>query len=175
MQDDIRQDVLLCNKVNQMETHNFCSLKILTNCTWNLDRLEWLLHDYHDKEIEKYLRYGFPISQFKTTGSTYIPQNWSEANVNYKSVKRYFQVELKNKAVMSTFNENPFNHCAFYSPLNTRDKKDRMEKRIIVDMSFPKGNSINDDIKKDEYQNKKFTSHTQQLKKEGQRLFAIQM
>ena len=30
-----------------------------------------------------------------------------------------------------------------------------MEKRIIVDMSFPKGNSVNDGIKKDEYLDEK--------------------
>ena len=70
--------------------------------------------------------------QFKTTGSTSITQNWPGANVNYESVKKYFQVELENKAAMDPFNENPFNHCVFYSPLNTRDKKDNMEKRIIV-------------------------------------------
>ena len=122
----------------------------------NLDKLEQLLHTNNDKEIVNYLRYGFPISQYKTTGSTSIPNNWPGANLNFTSIQQYFRVELENRAVLGLFTRNPFDHDAFYLPNNTRDKKDSSKKRIIVDMSFPKGNSVNDGIKKkDEYLNEK--------------------
>ena len=122
---------------------------------WNLDKLEKLLHTYDDKEIVDYLRYGFPISQYKTTGLTSIPNNWPGANSNFTSIQQYFRVELENKAVLGPFTRNLFDHDAFYLPINTREKKDSSKKRIIVDMSFPKGNSVNDRIKKDEYLDEK--------------------
>ena len=31
-------------------------------CFWNLNHLEKLLHNYHDKAIVDHLRYGWPIS-----------------------------------------------------------------------------------------------------------------
>ena len=105
--------------------------------------------------LVNYLRYGFPISQLDLKGSKCVSKNWPGAVVHKDSVSKYFQMELENRAIMGPFNNNPFDHDAFYSPLNTRDKKDSLEKRIIVDVSFPKGNSINDGIKKDQYLDKK--------------------
>ena len=119
------------------------------NCSWDLDKLETLLHDHNGKEVVDYL------SQFKTTGSTSVPNNWPGANLNFDSVSKYFQVELGNRAVLGQFAQNPFDHDAFYSPINTRDKKNSSEKRIIVNMSFPKGNSVNDSIRNDEYLDQK--------------------
>ena len=148
---------MLCNKLNQLGKFNFCSLKVRTNCNWDLDKLENWLFDYEDKMLVNYLRYGFAISHFDLKGSKSIPKNWPGAVANKTSLANYFQVELKNKAVMGLFEENPFNCNAFYSPLNTRDKKDSMEKKIIFNMSFPKGNSINDRTKKDQYLDEKIS------------------
>ena len=39
----------------------------------------------------------------------------------------------------------------FLSPLNTVPKHDTDERRIILDLSFPKGHAVNDFISKDEY------------------------
>ena len=137
-------------------------VKIPTNCSWNLDKLEKFLHTYNDKEIVDYLRNGFPISQYETTGLTSIPNNWLGANLNFNSVQQYFRVELENRAVLGPFARNPFDHDTFYSPINTRDKKDSSKKRIIVDISFPKGNSVNDRIKDEYLDEKKLISNIQQ-------------
>ena len=74
---------------------------------------------------------------------------------NFESICKYFQLELGNKAVLGPNAENPFDYDASYSPINTRDKKDSAEKRIIVDMLFRKGNSVNDGIRKDDYLDQK--------------------
>ena len=52
---------------------------------------------------------------------------------------------------MGPFKVNPFNQPIGISPLNTRDKKDSSEKRIILDLSFPLGLAINEGIDKDKY------------------------
>ena len=70
-----------------------------------------------------------------------IPINWPGVFQNASDVKKYFDKELENNAVLGPFHSNPFANKAYLSPLNTRNKKDSEEKRIIVDMSFPKGKS----------------------------------
>ena len=60
-------------------------------------------------------------------------------------------MEIQNKVVLGPFPSNPFDQKAFFSQLNTRDKKDSLEKQVIVDMSFPEGTSVNDRIRRDEY------------------------
>ena len=52
---------------------------------------------------------------------------------------------------MEPFNSNPFLQPLGISPLNTRDKKDSTEKRIILDLSFPEGLAVNESIDKTEY------------------------
>ena len=53
--------------------------------------------------------------------------------------------------MLGPFQENPFDRPCFFSPLNTGDKHDSTEKRIILDLSFPKGNSVNDGVDKSKY------------------------
>ena len=67
---------------------------------------------------------------------------------NLVDVRKYFDKEIANNAVLGPFCFNPFTHSPYLPPFNTRDKKDSEEIRIIVNMLFPKGNSINDRIKK---------------------------
>ena len=76
---------------------------------------------------------------------------------NTSDVRNYFNKEIANNAVLGPFLNNPFTNDAYWSPLNTQDKKDGTEKRIIVNMSFPKGNSINDGIRKDCYLDKQIS------------------
>ena len=58
---------------------------------------------------------------------------------NASDVRKYLDKELANDAVLGHFQSNTFANDAYLSLLNTRDKKDSEEKRIIVNMSFPKG------------------------------------
>ena len=39
----------------------------------------------------------------------------------------------------------------YLSPQNSVPKKETSDRRLILDLSFPEGNSINDGIPKDEY------------------------
>ena len=59
--------------------------------------------------------------------------------------------EVLNKAIVGPFKNNPFSFGIKISPLNSVPKKDTSERRVILDLSFPKGNSVNDHINKNEY------------------------
>ena len=75
------------------------------------------------------------------TGATDYPEE----------MKKYLQKECKNQAVGGPFNKNPFNSGLRISPLNSVPKKETDERRVILDLSFPKGNGVNDFISKEEY------------------------
>jgi hypothetical protein len=59
--------------------------------------------------------------------------------------------------------DNPFNDPIALSPLHSVPKKDSSERRVIVDLSFPEGESVNLGILKDEYLGLKIKFLIQQL------------
>ena len=59
--------------------------------------------------------------------------------------------ELDFNAILGPFQENPFICNICVSPLNTVSKKDSEERRIILDLSYPKDKSVNDFVSKDFY------------------------
>ena len=77
--------------------------------------------------------------------------NWKGAQLYPPEIRKYLTKEIECKAVLGPFQKNPFNSPCFFSPLNTRDKRGLMEKRIILDLSFPEGNSVNDGLDKTKY------------------------
>jgi hypothetical protein len=60
-------------------------------------------------------------------------------------VKLYLQTNYCSKdAIIGPFEKNPFNCSLKISPLNTVTKKDSIERRVILDLSFPEGQSVNE-------------------------------
>ena len=115
--------------------------------------MEELLQDYEDKEIIKYLRFGWPINTVNTSVDTQVPQNQKSIHENRDKVIDYLCTELHEGAIVGPFADNPFGDSARFSPLGTREKKDDPTKiRIIHNLSFPfKGRSVNESIPKDEF------------------------
>ena len=97
------------------------------------------------------LKYSWPISHEGRRYNTEKVKNWKGAIINKKAIKAYLDNEMKFNSVIGPFKVNPFNQPIGISPLNTRDKKDSLEKRIILDLSFPAGLTINEGINKDQY------------------------
>ena len=52
---------------------------------------------------------------------------------------------------MGPYKHIPFSNNVGISPLSTRPKKGTVERRVILDLSFPIGNAVNDDIPQDTY------------------------
>ncbi len=66
-------------------------------------------------------------------------------------METYFRQEILEGNMLGPFKTNPLSSPIFISPLCTMDKKDSIERRVITDLSYPKGNSINDLIPKWQY------------------------
>lgn len=110
--------------------------------------MEVLLKDYHDQELIKYLRFGWPVGCLDP-GTQTIPKNHKGAEQNKEEIVAYLHKQSQAGTLIGPFAVNPFGERARFSALNTRDKKESGQKRVIVDLSAPKGNSINGGTPKD--------------------------
>ena len=117
----------------------------------NIIFLEQELHDYPDKRIIEFFKYGWPIGLMeKFTQNNKFP-NHRSAVMYPKEIGTYLSQEVSEGAMLGPFKLNPLSSHIFISPLCTVEKKDSSERRIITDLSFPEGNSVNDRISKGQY------------------------
>ena len=101
---------------------------------------------FKDKTLISMLTYGFPIGYatnvIPATGMT----NHSSARQHPVSVGNYIAKELKHEALIGPMEEAPFEPWTRTSPLMTRPKADPALRRVILDLSFPEDESVNDGI-----------------------------
>ena len=111
------------------------------------------MQDYEDKEVIKYLHFGWPINTLNTKIDERKPRNQLGIMQNRDKVISYLEAELKNKSMVGPFNRNLLGREARFSPLGTRPKKDDpLQVRVILNLSHPfKGDSVNHSIDKDNY------------------------
>ena len=121
---------------------------------WDLGIFEQLLRasGYEDLEVIEWMRYGWPMGRLPSLVDPAITnKNHKGATEHQEALKKYIVKEQKYGAVMGPYPNIPFQGKVGISPLSTRPKKDTEERRIILDLSFPIGNSVNDGIQKDSY------------------------
>ena len=121
-------------------------------CGWDLDLLQKMLIGYYDGEVVTFMRYGWPVSR---------PPNWPDPKPTFSNHKgalefptemnKYIDKERSYGAVIGPFEEVPFTSRIAVSPLSSREKKDSSDRRVIMDLSWPPGCSVNDGIAKDQF------------------------
>ena len=126
--------------------------KIQVKSKWNLELLESLLTDYDDKEIVEWLRYGWPTGRLPGLAEPKIwGKNHKGAEEFPQALQAYIAKESQHGAIMGPYDKIPFQGKVGISPLSTRAKKNSQERRVILDLSFPIGEGINDGIPKETY------------------------
>ena len=146
------KDIQLHQQVNSKGYPNRWGVRIPVQTKWNLEKLGQLLTDYEDKEVVEWMRYGWPTGRLPTLPDPSITnKNHTGASEHPEALRKYIQKEQAQGAVMGPFERIPFQGKIGISPLSTRPKKDSDDRRIILDLSFPIGNSINDGMIKDNY------------------------
>ena len=133
---------------------NFMGVRIPVDSQLNINAWRLYLAQYWDKQIVDLLQYGFPLDfdRSRLLQSTYV--NHSSALKFPDHVQNYIQTEKQYEAILGPFHELPF-QC-HVSPFLTRDKPNSNNRRVILDLSFPKGRSVNDGVQKDIYLNTYF-------------------
>ena len=113
--------------------------------------LETKLKYFHDPRVIQFLRFGFPIDH---DGSqvTINSVNHKDADPEFHSdILAYLNTEIREGAVLGPLRNIPFKGPVAISPLNSVPKKDSSKRRVILDLLFPRGKSVNDGIKADSY------------------------
>ena len=124
----------------------------------NISYMRSLLTDYNDKRVCDFLEFGFPMG----VSPDFVLQSVDKKDLwkfrNHKGatefpddINKYLQKEIKQKSILGPFKTCPFSSGIKISPLNSVPKKDSNERRVILDLSYPKGNSVNDFISKEFY------------------------
>ena len=160
---DINYFINAHEEVIKSKKFNFEGCRIPVNTRMNMEFIRSWLQDYEDYRVCDFLEFGFPIGAKDISSllsdinkkDLWKFKNHKGANDFPEEINRYFQKEIASNAIIGPFKSNPFSSGIKISPLNSVAKKDTSERRIILDLSFPKGRSINDHISKTEYLDRK--------------------
>ena len=144
--------VKLCQKVLELGFPNAWQAKIPIAVKWNVELFDSLLQNYADRDIIPFMRYGWPVSR---------PPNWPDPTPTFsnhagatrhpEAMNKYITKELMHGAIAGPFDYPPFISRLGVSPLSTREKKESPDRRVIMDLSWPPGRSVNDGIGKNQF------------------------
>ena len=116
------------------------------------------LKDYSDGHIVQYLEYGWPINFNRDYPLMSTHVNHASARDHGADISHYIATELGHGALAGPFGGPPVS-TFHVSPLMTRPKRDSVHKRVIMDLSWPRGAAINDGVVADIYVDGPATIH----------------
>lgn len=113
---------------------------------------EWRarLQDYHDTDLCNFLDYGWPVGYMAATLPTSTFKNHGSALAQPDLIQSYLDKECGLGATCGPFSANPLSTDLTISPLQIAHSRSG-KSRVVVDLSFPSGSSVNDGIPKDSY------------------------
>lgn len=136
----------LYHDIKAFNLPNFMGARRTVPSALKLEAWETALVGYHDAEICFFLRYGWPVGYHSSSPPTSIERNHPSAQAYEPHIIRFLEKEQKYNAIVGPFSQPPFTPWCRRSPIMTRPKKDTDARRIIIDLSFPHGLSVNDAI-----------------------------
>ena len=138
-----------------MHAPNFSGARIPIQTKFSLAKFEFYLEHYQDRITVDFLCYGWPINYMGSLLSSTFSNHPSAAK-NSVFLRSYVHKELVHRSICGPFTSNPFDTGCVISPLLCVPKRDSNELRVVHDLSFPEGFSVNDGIAKDSYLNEPF-------------------
>ena len=132
--------------VRQSKVPNYMGVRRDVPSDLNCDSWDKLMHGKPDQDICQFLRYGWPVTYTAPIIPTSSHENHASAKRFPDVIDAFINKELGMKAMLGPFKAPPFDPWTKTSPLMTRDKPDMSGKRVIIDLSFPEGTSVNNGI-----------------------------
>ena len=139
-------------KVRSTNLPNYLSACIPIPSELNCDAWDNLLMNYHDQDLTKFLRFGWPSNYTAPTPPTPSLRNHPSAVAYLSELDSFVEKECAKGALLGPFPNPPFAPWTQVSPLMTAEKKDSCRRRVIIDLSFPEGNSVNDGVARNFFQ-----------------------
>ena len=138
------------NRVLATGTYNYRVARLPLPSGLNVESWKLYLQDYHDGEIVNFLEFGWP-SNFQVGNPLKSTLTNHGSGVNYnKHIDFYIEKEIGLNAMLGPFSVPPV-APVHISPIMTRPKKGSEMRRVVVDLSWPRGMSVNDAIPGNEY------------------------
>ena len=146
------EDLMTAQLVRKKGYPNMFGARIPVKSRWNIKLLEHKLQGYHDKQIIEGLKFGWPTGRLPSLPDPEVTfKNHKGATDYTQALREYINKEKTKGAIIGPFKEIPFQDRVGISPLSTRPKRQSLDRRVIVDLSFPPGKSVNDGMIKDNY------------------------
>ena len=146
----------LYNIVKDSNLPNYLQAKVTVNSGLRIDNWREALKDYPDTQLVDFLEFGWPLDFTALTPPRPTFQNHEKNEENMIHIERYLEKEIKHRAILGPFPSQPFTPWTQVSPLMTRPKKNTEERRVVVDLSFKQGSSVNAGIVRGWYQGKPY-------------------
>ena len=147
----VMSKIELFEHVHQSGVPNYRGCRIPVSA-FNFSAWENRLVGYEDIAIIDLLKYGFPLDFDRNrTVSFDGKRNHKGARDHPEFIRKYLSKECDASRIVGPFKKNPLSVPLIVSPLNSVPKSSADERRAIVDLSWPIGQSVNDGISKDIY------------------------
>lgn len=134
---------------------NFQGCRLKVPSSFDIDLWRDSLVGYNDNIVD-FLEYSWPVGYNKIELPVTSFRNHNSALLHEKHIDKCIETELRYNALIGPFEENSFDIPLATSPLMPVPKKDSIEHRTVVDLSFSPGSSVNDGIPSDMYLSENF-------------------
>ena len=142
--------------VKSFHKPNYLGARLKVDSQLNLEAWKAELHGYWDSQLIDLLYFGFPLDFNRNSPLRWEGEN-HKSTLNFpRDIEVYLEEELQYKAIVGPFEGHP---CTggHISPFLTREKRNSENRRVIVDLSWPLGESANRGIDKHSYLGTDFT------------------
>ena len=147
---DNAPDILQAHKlVKDSKLPNYLGCRIPVDSGLNIEKWRHYLANYWDQQLCDLLEYGFPLDFDRKCFLNSVEQNHTSANENKSHIAKFLEEELEHEAILGPVSDKPIDMHIY--PLLVRDKQNSSTKRTIMDLSWPKGASVNNGVSKDIY------------------------
>ena len=142
-------------EVQKYDLPNYLGARIPVKSQLNIEAWEELLQGYWDSHLLECLKFGFPLGFNRMCPLRHDKDNHKSASEFPEHVDKYIAEELALGAILGPFDHPPIENL-HYSPFMTRPKQNSDTRRVILDLSWPKGESVNAGVEKNGYMGGEF-------------------
>ena len=150
-ENSICQNIMeLHEKLRKDGRHNYVGLQISVKSKLVAEKWARYLADYWDWQLPLLVKYGFPLDFKRNPVVCRDMANHNSATQHPEHVVHYLKEEIEHGAIIGPFVDPPIKNL-HVSPFMTRDKSSSDHRRVIIDLSWPLGQSVNSGVDSDKY------------------------
>lgn len=138
---------------------NYLSARIPVAHGLNIEAWDKYSDLFNDPLLVPLITYGFPLGYTANCIPTPAMRNHTSATDHPQHVDNYIQTELAHGALSGPYQHPPFIPWCMTSAIMTAEKKNSVKRRVILDLSYPAGTSVNDGIPGDVYLGQPYKLH----------------